>query len=280
VIVPERAAPTRLGDYLAIITRAGFQAGLSWAAIDAQWDAFVRVFEDFDPTLVAAYGEGDVERIMADGGIVRSRKKIVATIANARALLDLEATVTMAGYLRSFATYGELEKDLRARFKFLGALSAYYLVFRVGEAVPRFEAWETTIDGDHPRMREMVAHARERGYDETVALTAENEAMANATHPPHTAVSATGAKKSSTKKSAAKTATAKRAPSATPEKRKYGRGASADVGRALDEMAHGTLRSGGSGEKVTDRKQAIAIGLSEARREGENVPPPPKKKHS
>ncbi len=192
MIVPERAVPERLGDYLAIITRAVFQAGLSWAAIDAQWDAFVRLFDDFDPVLVAAYGEADVERLMADGGIVRSRKKIVATIANARAILEIDASVAMAAYLRSFATYGELEKDLRTRFKFLGALSAYYLVFRVGEPVPRFEAWETTIDGDHPRMREMVAHARERGYDETIGLTAEDEATANAAHPPHTAVSAAG----------------------------------------------------------------------------------------
>jgi hypothetical protein len=40
----------------------------------------------------------------------------------------------------------------------------------------------------------------------------------------------------------------------------------------MDERKHGTLRSGGSGKKVTNRKQAIAIGLSEARREGEKVP--------
>jgi hypothetical protein len=55
--------------------------------------------------------------------------------------------------------------------------------------------------------------------------------------------------------------------------RKYSKGASAKVGKAMHERKHGTLRSGGSGKKVTSRKQAIAIGLSEARREGKKVPP-------
>lgn len=57
-------------------------------------------------------------------------------------------------------------------------------------------------------------------------------------------------------------------------KRAYGSTASRKVGRALHEMKHGTLRSGGSGRKVTNRKQAIAIGLSEARRQGGKVPAP------
>lgn len=54
--------------------------------------------------------------------------------------------------------------------------------------------------------------------------------------------------------------------------RKYGPKASSKVKRALHERKEGTLRSGGSGKKVTSRKQAIAIGLSEARREGGKVP--------
>ena len=53
---------------------------------------------------------------------------------------------------------------------------------------------------------------------------------------------------------------------------RYGKKASAKVERAMHERKRGTLRSGGSGRKVTSRKQAIAIGLSEARREGARVP--------
>jgi topoisomerase IA-like protein len=52
----------------------------------------------------------------------------------------------------------------------------------------------------------------------------------------------------------------------------YGKKASDKVEKAMHERKHGTLKSGGSGKKVTSRKQAIAIGLSEARKEGGKVP--------
>ncbi len=54
--------------------------------------------------------------------------------------------------------------------------------------------------------------------------------------------------------------------------RKYSKGASKKVERAMHERKRGTLKSGRSGKKVKSRKQAIAIGLSEARREGKKVP--------
>ena len=55
--------------------------------------------------------------------------------------------------------------------------------------------------------------------------------------------------------------------------RKYSKKASADVERAMKKRKSGMLKSGRSGKKVKSRKQAIAIGLSEARREGKKVPP-------
>ncbi len=54
--------------------------------------------------------------------------------------------------------------------------------------------------------------------------------------------------------------------------RKYSRGASKDVERAMRKRKKGTLRSGRSGQRVKSRKQAIAIGLSEARKKGKRVP--------
>jgi hypothetical protein len=60
--------------------------------------------------------------------------------------------------------------------------------------------------------------------------------------------------------------------------RKYSKKASKKVEKVMRERKRGTLRSGRSGKKVTSRKQAIAIGLSEARREGAKVPPPRRKK--
>jgi Family of unknown function (DUF6496) len=59
---------------------------------------------------------------------------------------------------------------------------------------------------------------------------------------------------------------------AAKKSRKYGSTAGKKVGKAMDERKHGALRSGRSGKKVTSRKQAIAIGLSEARRKGAKVP--------
>ncbi len=163
--IPERIEHPTLADALAVISRAVFQAGLSWRLIESKWDAYVRLFDAFDPALVARYGEADVERIMSDGGIVRTRKKIVATVANAAALLEVGREFDgITPYVRSFETYDALAADLRARFKFLGALSAYYVVFRLGGDVPAFEAWERTIPGEHPRMREMIAQARADGW--------------------------------------------------------------------------------------------------------------------
>jgi len=59
---------------------------------------------------------------------------------------------------------------------------------------------------------------------------------------------------------------------------RYSKGAQTKVKKVMDEMKEGKLRSGRSGKKVTDRKQAIAIGLSEARKQGSKVPKAPKKK--
>jgi Family of unknown function (DUF6496) len=61
---------------------------------------------------------------------------------------------------------------------------------------------------------------------------------------------------------------------------KYGRKAAQKVEKAMHERKRGKLRSGRSGKKVKSRKQAIAIGLSEARRAGGKVPPPPRKSGS
>jgi hypothetical protein len=62
--------------------------------------------------------------------------------------------------------------------------------------------------------------------------------------------------------------------------RKYSPAASKKVEKTMHERKVGTLRSGRSGKKVTSRKQAIAIGLSEARKEGDRMPPAPKKRSS
>ena len=68
----------------------GFQAGLSWSTILNKRDAFREAFAGFDPLRVAKFTEADVERLLGNPGIVRSRAKIEATIAGARAYLLMQ----------------------------------------------------------------------------------------------------------------------------------------------------------------------------------------------
>lgn len=67
----------------------GFQAGLAWITILRKREGFRAAFDGFDPERIAAYGEADVARILADPGVVRHRGKIEATVGNARAFLDM-----------------------------------------------------------------------------------------------------------------------------------------------------------------------------------------------
>ena len=71
----------------------GAQAGLSWSTILRKRDGYRRAFAGFDADRVARFRDGDVERLMADAGIVRNRLKIESAIANAQAVLALEETL-------------------------------------------------------------------------------------------------------------------------------------------------------------------------------------------
>lgn len=79
-----------------------FQSGLSWATILRKRPAFRSAFSDFDPEVVARFGDGDRARLMADAGIVRNRLKVDATIRNARATLDLRADGGLVDFVWSF----------------------------------------------------------------------------------------------------------------------------------------------------------------------------------
>jgi DNA-3-methyladenine glycosylase I len=139
------------------MSRAVFQAGLSWAAIDRQWDSLLEAFEGFDPRTVARYGEPDVRRIMAHPGILHSERKIRATIRNAQTFLELDREYgSFRRYVQSLKTYDAVAADIKRRFSQFGDISVYYFLFRVGERVPPFGRWIKTVEGDHPRIREMV----------------------------------------------------------------------------------------------------------------------------
>ncbi len=71
------------------IVLEGMQSGLSWLTILRKRDHFRAAFAGFEPAAVAAFGDDDVERLLADAGIVRNRRKIHAAIVNARAVVAL-----------------------------------------------------------------------------------------------------------------------------------------------------------------------------------------------
>jgi DNA-3-methyladenine glycosylase I len=72
------------------LTLEGFQSGLSWLVILRKRPAFRAAFAGFDPAAIAEFGDADVQRLLADAGIVRNRAKIEATINNARRVLELD----------------------------------------------------------------------------------------------------------------------------------------------------------------------------------------------
>lgn len=132
----------------------GFQSGLSWLTILRKRDSFRAAFAGFDPAAVAAFGPDDIERLMADAGIVRHRGKIEAAVANASAVLDVQARHgSLAALIWSFEPtrrgrpvpieLGEiaarteqstaLAKELkRCGFRFIGPTTAYAAMQSVG----------------------------------------------------------------------------------------------------------------------------------------------------
>jgi DNA-3-methyladenine glycosylase I len=128
-----------------------FQSGLSWLTILRKREAFRAGFAGFVPERVAAFGPADVERLLADRGIVRNRAKVEAAIANARATLELPAGLPALLWSfapdpagrprpRSFAdvpaTTAEstaMARELRRRgFRFVGPTTAYALMQACG----------------------------------------------------------------------------------------------------------------------------------------------------
>jgi DNA-3-methyladenine glycosylase I len=74
------------------LTLEAFQSGLSWLTILRKRENFRRAFDGFEIDRVAAYGQGDIQRLLGDAGIVRNRRKIEAAITNAKAARELHAS--------------------------------------------------------------------------------------------------------------------------------------------------------------------------------------------
>ncbi|MEZ0341871.1 DNA-3-methyladenine glycosylase I [Mycobacterium sp. pV006] len=137
------------------ISLEAFQSGLSWLIILRKREHFRAAFDGFDVDTVARYTDRDVERLLADPGIVRNRAKIEATVSNARAAVDLaEQGVDLGELLWSFAPPDAatrprpvdlsrvaavtpestaMAKELKRRgFRFVGPTTAYALMQATG----------------------------------------------------------------------------------------------------------------------------------------------------
>ena len=126
----------------------GFQSGLSWLTILRKRDNFRAAFANFDPAVVANFGEADVTRLLADAGIVRHQGKIRSTINNAgRALALIEEFGSLGAYFWRHATFAPpptefvaltetstaISKDLKKRgWSFVGPTTMYAFMQAMG----------------------------------------------------------------------------------------------------------------------------------------------------
>ncbi len=155
------------------LTLGGAQAGLSWLTVLRKRENYRKSFDLFDPVRVAAYGEEDVQRLLANPGIIRNQLKVRSSITNALAFRQIQQEFgAFAGFLWSFvedrpiqnswqhirevpATSPEsdrLSEELRRRgFKFVGSTICYAVMQAVGMVNDH-----TT---DCPRYQEVAAMA-------------------------------------------------------------------------------------------------------------------------
>ena len=137
-----------------LLTLEGAQAGLSWSTILRKRDGYWRAFAGFDPAIVARFGPKEVERLLADPGIVRNRLKVESTVNNAARVLEVrEELGSLDAYLWDFVdgepivnhprTLAELpaetdlskaiSKDLKLRgFRFVGPTVVHAFMQSVG----------------------------------------------------------------------------------------------------------------------------------------------------
>jgi DNA-3-methyladenine glycosylase I len=96
------------------LTLEAFQSGLSWLTILRKREGFRAAFAGFEPQAVAAFGEADIERLMADTAIVRNRAKIRAAVTNAQAVVRLRAHGGLDELIWSFVPAGHRRPRSRA----------------------------------------------------------------------------------------------------------------------------------------------------------------------
>jgi DNA-3-methyladenine glycosylase I len=145
---PPKRRPKDLAGYLEVLSRPVFQAGMNWRVVDAKWDGIREAFAGFDPAKVAKFGPAEVDRLVENPRVIRSRPKIEAVVDNAQTMLELEAEHGgFRRYLRSHGGFEETAADLKRQFRYIGDTGAYYFLYVVGENVPPHDEWSAAHAG-------------------------------------------------------------------------------------------------------------------------------------
>jgi 3-methyladenine DNA glycosylase Tag len=155
---PAQIKPTKLADYLEVLSKAVFEAGMNWKVIENKWPGFREAFDQFDAATIAAYTPDDIDRLMSDTRIIRNMRKVEATIHNAKAFLDIEQEFgSFARYLEAMRPFDSQLKDLQKRCKHLGNFGCYYFLYVVGEDVPPHEEYSAKLKGEPAKAQRLKA---------------------------------------------------------------------------------------------------------------------------
>lgn len=145
---PVQIKPTKLAEYLEVLSKAVFESGMNWQVIEQKWPGFREAFDGFDPVIVANYNPDDVDRLLADARIIRNGRKVHATIHNAQAMIAAEQEFGgFAKYLEAHRPFDTQLADMKTRFKHVGNFGVYYFLYVVGEEVPPHEEYASKLRG-------------------------------------------------------------------------------------------------------------------------------------
>lgn len=141
-VPPEQIEPQSLDDYLAVMSKAIFQAGMSWRVVESKWPGIQAAFQGFDVHKVADFNERDIEELTKDARVIRNQRKLDAIVGNARRMIDLDREYgSFRDYLRAHGDFDATLTVMRKDFKFMGPMATYYFLYVVGEEVPLHEVF-------------------------------------------------------------------------------------------------------------------------------------------
>jgi DNA-3-methyladenine glycosylase I len=127
--------------YFENLIRCIFQAGLNWRVISNKWPFFIKAFDNFDLDIIAGYDEKKVNELLENKKIIRNKRKILATIENAK---EFKRIIKDSGSFQNWLeeqdttnNYSSVKKQLSKKLKHVGDTTAHIFLYTVGEDIKR-----------------------------------------------------------------------------------------------------------------------------------------------